>query len=477
VRPAKKPLKMLFAGGMLMLSKKKFSSETLEQLKVKVTGSVVLPGDSGYDKQRTPWLEVVEQHPSAIVNAHTVQDIAEAVRAARDLNLPLGVQNTGHGIAAPCNEGILLRLSEMKDIAVDAAAGTATVGPGVSSGELIAAAEPHGLAYPSGQVSNVGAIGYTLGGGYGWLGRKVGAACYAVQSATVVLADGSVVVASADENPDLFWAIRGGGGNFGVIASMTVELVRLGQIFGGIAYYRMEDAPEVFRFYREWSAGLSDDTSTYLRLMQVPPQPAFLLHLHSLKTCAIGVCHASPATAEKLHEQIRAFKVPALDDLKLRPYSEMAGFDEASDTKGSPTFSHVECLQELSDAVLDKVLEIAKTSFPPLLLVELQHLGGALKHEQEDAVAYTAPKASFYFKVVSPTMQATLEELAPITMEAVHSLGPVYTEEFSYNWLRGDQQNLVPAAFGAEKYKRLQELKRQFDPTNLFRLNLNIPPN
>jgi len=459
-----------------MFSKKKFSSEALEQLKAKVTGSVVLPGDPGYDKQRTPWLEVVEQRPSAIVNAHSVQDIVEVVCTAREFDLPLGVQNTGHGIAVPCNEGILLRLSEMKDIAVDAAAGTAMVGPGMTSGELIAAAEPHGLAYPSGQVSNVGAIGYTLGGGYGWLGRKVGAACHAVQSATVVLADGSVVVASAAENPDLFWAIRGGGGNFGVVASMTVGLVRLGPIFGGIAYYRMEDAPEVLRFYREWTAGLSDDTSTYLRLMQAPPKPAFLLHLHSLKTCAIGVCHANPATAEKLHEQIRAFKVPALDDLKLRPYSEMAGLDEASDTQGSPTFSHVECLQDVSDAVLDGMLDIAKTRFPPLLLVELQHLGGALNHERGETVAYTAPKAAFYFKVVSPTMQATMEELAPITMEAVHSLGPVYTGEVTYNWLRGDQQNLVPAAFGADKYKRLQELKRQFDPTNLFRLNLNITP-
>jgi len=181
------------------------------------------------------------------------------------------------------------------------------------------------------------------------------------------------------------------------------------------------------------------------------------LHLHSLQTCAIGVCHANPATAEKLHEQIRAFKVPALDDLNLWPYSEMAGFDEASDTKGSPTFSHVECLQELSDAVLDGMLNIAKTRFPPIILVELQHLGGALNHERGDAVAYTAPKAPFYFNLVSPTMQATLEELAPITMEATHSLSSVYTGEFSYNWLRGDQQNQVSAAFGAEKYQRLQQ--------------------
>lgn len=459
-----------------MLSKRKFSSEALGQLKAKVTGSVVLPGDSDYDKQRIPWLEVVEQRPSAIVNAHTVQDIALAVRTARDLDLPLGVQNTGHGIAAPCNDGILLRLSEMKAVTVNADAGTATVEPGVSSGELIAAAEPQGFAYPSGQVSNVGAIGYTLGGGFGWLGRKAGAACNTIQSATVVLADGSVVVASAAENSDLFWAIRGGGGNFGVVASLTVKLMPQGKVFGGLAYYRLEDAPEVIRFYREWVATLSNDTSTYLRVMQVPPKPNYLLHLHSTKTCVIGVCHTDPATADALHEQIRAFKKPAIDDLKLRPYSEMATLDEASNEQGSPTFSHVECLSELNDAVLGGVMSIAENHFPPLLLVEIQHLGGKMKEKPAADTAYTAPASNFYFKVVSPTLQASLEELAPITMEAVHSLGPVYTGEVTYNWLRGDQQNLVPAAFRADKYKRLQALKRQFDPTNLFRLNLNIPP-
>lgn len=268
-----------------MFSDKKYPSEAIEQLKTKISGSVIVRGDADYDKQRTPWLQVVEQHPSAIVNALSVQDIVETLRTARELDLPLGVQNTGHGFTVPCNGGILLRLSDMKDLSVDAAALTATVGPGVSSGELIAAAEPHSLAYASGQVSNVGVIGYTLGGGYGWLGRNLGAACNAVQSATVVLADGSVVVASATDNPDLFWAIRGGGGNFGVVASMTVKLVPLKQIFGGLAYYRMEDAPEVLRFYREWSANLSNDTSTYLRLMSVPPRPTFLLHLRSTETC------------------------------------------------------------------------------------------------------------------------------------------------------------------------------------------------
>ena len=267
-----------------------------------------------------------------------------------------------------------------------------------------------------GQVSNVGVSGYTLGGGVGWIGRKVGAACHAVVSATVVLADGLVVTASESENPDLLWALKGGGDNFGVVASLTVGLVPLTKIFGGMAYYNMKDAPEVLRFYREWTAELGNDTSTTLRLMRLPPKPHFLLH-GLMETCALGVCHTDEATAEELHRRITELKKPALDDLKLRPYSEMAGFDEASETKGSPTYGDVECLRELTDDVLDGLVRVAQERIPPLMQVELQQLGGELRAERSDATAYTAPQAPFILHVVSPAMDASLAELALATKE------------------------------------------------------------
>ena len=262
-----------------MPNKVSLSTEELKRFQQRLAGSLTQPGEEGYDKQRTPWLQVVDQFPAAIVNAAGTQDIVETVRFVREMGVDLAVQNTGHGIALPCNGGVLLRLSEMKAIRINAADSTATVEPGVVSGELLQKAEPYGLAYASGQVPNVGVIGYTLGGGVGWLGRKVGAACHAVQSATVVLADGSIVTADALENSDLFWARRGGGGNFGVVTALTVKLVRVDKIFGGMAYYRMKDASDVIRFYRKWTATLSDETSTVLRLMKLPPKPNFLLHL------------------------------------------------------------------------------------------------------------------------------------------------------------------------------------------------------
>ena len=461
-----------------MNEKGNVNNEDLQLLKQRVNCSVTTQADKEYDNQRTPWLEVVEQLPAAIVKAESVEDIVETIRFAREKNLFLGVQNTGHGIARPCNGGILLRLSEMKAIKVDAAARTAIVEPGVQSGDLLAAVEPAGLAFPAGQASNVGVIGYTLGGGVGWLARKFGAACQTIKAATVVLADGSVVTATATENPDLFWALRGGGGNFGVVASLTVELFPLGRIFGGLAFYRIEDAPEVLRFYREWSANLTNDTSTVLRLMQVPPTPANLLnlmHLRGTKACAIGICHTDEATADALHQQILAFKKPAIDDLAVRPYSEMGQFDEASSLQGSATYGKFECLRELSDAVLDGLVEVADEYIPPLALMELQQFGGAL-NAVDESVSYTAPEAPFALHLVSPAINTPLEELARDTQKAYNSLGKVYTGETSYNFLRGDQQNRVRDAFSVAKYERLQAIKQHYDPTNFFSLNMNILP-
>ena len=459
-----------------MFFSKKPENKTLEALRSKLSGTVLSDHDKGYDDQRKAWLDVVEQRPSLIVNAATVDDIVEAVRTARDLELSLGVQNTGHGVAVACDEGLLLRLPGMKSVVIDAAAGTATIGPGVTSADLLKAAEPYGFAYPSGQVSSVGMIGYTLGGGYGWLGRKLGAACSYVRAAQVVLADGSVVNASDKENPDLFWALRGGGGNFGVVVSLTVALTPLKNIFGGLVYYRIEDAPEVLRFYRDWTSALSDDTSTYLRLMSVPPKPTNLIHLHGTKACVIGVCHTDLATASELHAQLKTFKKPAIDELAERPYAEMASFDEASNEDSSSTYSHVECLQSLNDDVIDSTLALANSVLPPLVLLELQHLGGALTRLHQPDMAYTPPQAPFYFKLVSPTLNASLQDLALTTKEAIRSMGDVFTGEISYNWMRGDQQAKVPDVYGNYKYKRLQEVKRKYDPTNLFHLNLNIPP-
>ncbi len=446
----------------------------LKELREQISGAVVSSNDKAYDNQRTPWLQVIDQHPVAIVNAANIEDISRCVRLTAREELPLAVQNTGHGIAQACNGGILLRLSAMTTVKVDPGTRTAVVGPGANSGELLAEAERHGFGYASGQVSNVGVIGYTLGGGFGWISRKIGPACHAVRAATVVLADGSVVTADQNEHPDLFWAIKGGGGNFGVIASMTLSLVPLERVFGGMVYYRMKDAPDILRFYREWTSELGFDTSTTLRMMKLPPKPSFLLH-GLTETCALTICHADADSADTLHRRITGFKKPVLDDLKVRPLSQMATFDEASNMDGSPTFSHVECLRELSDEVIENLLRAAREKIPPIMQFELQHLGGKLTQDGA-SMAFTAPKAEFWLHLVSPAINATLSELEIATKEAFGAIGPVYTGEVAYNFLRGDQQERVPDAFDKAKYQRLREVKARYDPQNIFHLNLNISP-
>ena len=236
----------------------------------------------------------------------------------------------------------------------------------------------------------------------------------------------------------------------------------------------MKDAPGILRFYREWTSELGPDTSTTLRMMKLPPKPRFLLH-GLTETCALTICHADADSADTLHRRIAAFKDPVIDDLKVRPLSEMASFDEASNMDGSPTFSHVECLRELTDEVLENLLRAARERIPPIMQFELQHLGGKLTQDGA-SMAFSAPEAQFWLHLVSPAINATLPELEIATKEAFGDLGPVYTGEAPYNFLRGDQQARVPSAFDKAKYQRLRELKRRYDPQNVFHLNLNIPP-
>ena len=326
-----------------------------------IRGTVTYPTDPRYDDLRKPWLQVVDQHPAVIVEAATVDDVVASVDLARERGLPLGVMSTGHGIAAACDGGVLLRLSKLKRIDVDVERRTVRIEPGVTARELLAATQKHGLSYPAGQVSSVGTVGYTLGGGMGWLVRKLGAAADRVIAADVVLADGSRVRATADENSDLLWALRGGGGNFGIVTSLEAELSSIVNVVGGELYYPLERAGEILRFYRTWSSGLGDDTSTILRLLAVPPIDDLPASIRGKTCCMIGLAHANPDTA---------------------------------------------------DAVL-----------------------------------------------------------APF-----ETLGDAYTGEKYYNFFRGDEQALVPHAFDAETFGRLREIKRVYDPANLFRLNLNVTP-
>ena len=447
------------------------------RLNDRLQGRVIRPGEPDYDALRKPWLEVLEQYPALIVEAHSASDVAAALTHARTQRLPFAVMATGHGITATCDGGLLLNLSKMTEITVDTALKVARVGPGVTSDALLAATEAHGLVYPSGQATSVGVVGYTLGGGLGWLARKLGAASDAVVSFDVVLADGTPTRASARENPDLFWALRGGGGNFGVVVALELALTPLPKVVGGEIYYPFERAGEVLRAYHDWAAALPDETSTIARLLAPQPGEDAPPALKGRRTCMIGLCHADPDTADATLGPLEALGEPLLRDVKLRTITDMANLEPASHLPGSPTYSHVEFFRTLSDTVIDRLVRVADANIPPLMQFEVQQLGGALARRRDADGAFRTLDAPYLLHLVSPaTPEASMDKIAATTERAIAAMGDAFTGRAYYNFLRWNEKARIPDAFGEPTYRRLRELKRQFDPDNILHLNLNIAP-
>ena len=460
----------------LMSTTKSLSASDLEPLRARLDGALCLPGDARYDELRSPWLQVVDQHPALIVEAASPNDVSAAIAFAREHNLPLGVMATGHGIAAAC-DGLLLNLSAMKEIRIDAGARTARVGPGVQSGELLEEAEKHGLMYAAGQVSSVGVIGYTLGGGTSWLVRKLGIACDAVTGAEMVLADGSVVRVSADENPDLFWAIRGGGGNFGVVTTLEITLQPFVQVVGGMAYWPLEEAPRLLPFYRDWAQSLPDNASSIFRFVHVPDEPNSPTPLRGKRWCLIGLCHADLDSADQAVQSLLAYGKPTQNSIEPRSYRTMEALDPASQMPGSPTYEQTEILRELSDQTIETLTRIFQSGQPHVMQIEIQQLGGALTAGDPDRFAFTPMRGAYVLHLVTPMMNGVSRAQAAQGIgRTLSELGDVFTGEAAYNFLRGDEDDRVPAVFGPQKYRRLRAIKARVDADNLFHFNHNIPP-
>ncbi|HEY1428644.1 MAG TPA: FAD-binding oxidoreductase [Candidatus Tumulicola sp.] len=441
-----------------------------------IQGTITYPGDERYDELRTPWLRVFDQRPALIVEATSSQDVAASVRLAREKRLALGIMTTGHGIAAACDGGLLLRLTKLKRIDIDAEGRTARVDPGVLAGELSQALAARRLAFPIGQVSNVGVAGFTLGGGMGWLVRKLGIAADRIVAADVVLADGSLVRASRENDADLLWALRGGGGNFGIVTSLEVELSALDGVVGGERYYAMERANAVARFYRTWSSQLSNETSTILRFVSVPPDDSLPAAIRGKTCCMIGLCHASPNTADDVLRSLDEIGTPLVDSVRPCTLADMESLDPASHTSGAPAYGHVEFLKALTDEIIDTLVDRANSMIPPLMQFEVQQLGGALRERAPGTGAFHASQAPYLLHLESVPNEVPMSEIARKTHEVFDALGDAYTGEKYYNFLRGDEQPIVARAFASRDFARLRELKQKYDPDNFFHLNANVEP-
>ncbi len=442
------------------------------QLAARVQGTVAAPGEAHYDELRAAWNLAVDQHPAVIVAAQSAADIAAAVRYAREADLKVAVQATGHGVIRPANDSLLILTSRMTDVRVNAEARTAWISAGAKWGKVLAQAQAVGLAPLLGSAPDVGAIGYTLGGGMGWLARKYGLSIDSVNCFEVVTADGEMVEASAAQNTDLFWALRGGGGGLGVVAGMEVRLYPVTEFYGGNLYYPIDRAPEVFARYREWIADAPDELTSAIVIMNYPPLPFFPEALRGQTIAQIRGAYCGPIEqGEALLKFWRDWQAPLIDDFAARPFSDIAKVsnDPVDPMPGATTGAW---LKDLSDETLATLIDhgAARHEPSPLVITEVRHAGGAMARVDPRSNAYShrlAPHVLYLIGMAAtPEMEAGFRQRAAQLKDALqpHLTGGVYL-----NFLEGEEAVAHSReGFAPEAYRRLQALKSLYDPDNRF---------
>lgn len=446
-------------------------------LRAMMRGSVLCPGDAGYTQARSPWNLAVEQYPSVVAMVDNDADVVAAVNFAREQGLGIGVQSTGHGVVIPCDGGLLINTACMKGVEIDPAARTARVRAGVVWREVIEEAQRFGLAPLSGSSPDVGVAGYTLGGGVGWMARRYGYAADSLGSVDIVTADGHLRHASETCNSDLFWALRGGSGNFGVVTTFEFSLYPVTQIYGGGIFYAIEQAHDVLRLYGEWVKGVPETLTSRIAMINVPPLPFIPAAIRGRWVIAVQACLLG--TEEEGAGWFRPFRQlapPLLDTMALIPYTAIGSI--ANDPKEPlPILVGTELLREISPEVIEQVLRVVgATERSSLKIVEIRHLGGAIARRAEGSSPVGHRGAGFWMNAIAgferPEEQNGAADEVAIVQDAVR---PWTTGGVLLNGLAPRSQRLR-SAYAPENYRRLVSLKRKYDPGNLFRYNHNIPP-
>jgi FAD/FMN-containing dehydrogenase len=447
-------------------------------------GDVMVPGDHDYDDARAVWNGAVDGRPRMIARCHGTADVAAAVRFARDRDLEIAVRGGGHNVAgiATCDGGIVIDLAAMREVTVDPAQRTAMVQGGALWGDVDHATQAHGLATTGGIVSHTGVGGLTLGGGIGWLMRKHGLAVDNLVQAEVVTAEGEILCASTTEHPDLFWALRGGGGNFGVVTSFRFALHPVGPtVVAGPVFWPAEDTADVLRFYREFIADAPDELGNVVRLGTIPPAPAVAEDLHFRPAIAVASCYAGPVEdGERAVRPLREFGTPLVDLVGPARYVDHQASIDDTVPHGWHYYWKATDLAGLSDEVIDAVAAHAFRATSPRSYAAIFHLGGAVSRTPRDATAY--PGRDVDHRIVIDAVWLPEENdtvRAPETAWArafLDALGPHRTGVY-VNFLDADDDaGRVREAYGDATYRRLAEVKARYDPGNAFHNNKNIPP-
>jgi FAD/FMN-containing dehydrogenase len=455
-----------------MTSTMTLDDSLVQQFKRGVQGETFRPGDEGFDAARRVWNGMIDRQPALIVRCATREDVIRAVGLARDNGLPLAVRGGGHNAAGlgVCEGGVVVDLRGMRNVRVDPDTRTARVHGGrfIEVGPRRAAL--HGLATTGGAVSSTGVAGLTLGGGIGWLMRSYGLACDNVISAEVVTADGRVLTASETENPDLYWAIRGGGGNFGVVTEFEFRLYPVTKVMGGMLVHPAERAPQVLRFVRDFNRTAPDNLTTFCAMLTSP---------EGMRIVAIIVCYNGPESeAVSVLKPLREFGPPVADMVGPVPYAQHQKMLDDGFPSGLQVYWRGEFLKALTDECIDAIVDRFSSITSPLSAIVVEQMGGAVSRVSDDATPFSYRSAPYNVAIVGrwadPAERETHVAWTRGTSEAIRAFtnGGVYV-----NYLGVDEgADRVRAAYAPEKFARLAEAKRKYDPTNLFRVNQNIVP-
>ena len=452
----------------------------IEGLKGNFRGQVILPEDDLYESARKVWNATIDKHPALIARCATTADVVSAVNFAKDNGLVLAVRGGGHNIAgsAMCNDGIVIDLSQMKAAQVDAASLRATIEGGATLADFDAAAQAHGLATPLGINSTTGVAGLTLGGGFGWLSRKYGMTIDNLESAEVVTAAGEVVRASATEHPDLFWALRGGSGNFGVVTRFEIRLHPVGpNLLSGLIVYPLSEAKAVLQQYREFMAKAPDELSVWTVLRQAPPLPFLSEAVHGKEIIALALLYAGdPKQGEPLIEPLRKFGTPLGEHVGVQPYTAWQQAFDPLLTTGARNYWKSHNFSVLDNELFDVVLEYVNKLPSPQCEIFFGAIGGATMQPAPDSAAYAHRDARFVMNVHGRwTDPADDERCIRWARDYFKASAPFASSGVYVNFLTADEGDRVKAAYG-QNYDRLAQIKRKYDPTNLFSTNQNIQP-
>ena len=446
------------------------SHDRIERFQTTFRGEVIHPGDSGYETARKIWNASIDRHPGIIAQCSGVADVIAAVNFARENELLVAVRGGGHNVSgkALCDDGIVIDLSGMKGIHVDAKNHTARVQGGATLGDVDRETHVFGLAVPAGVISKTGIAGLTLGGGVGWLVRKYGLTCDNVLSFDIVTADGKPRVASANENEDLFWALRGGGGNFGVVTSFEFRAHPVSTVLGGMVMYPRDHAVEVLRFHRDFTQSAPGELTAYVALLHTPD---------GIPAVAVIACYCGDVTeGEKVFGSLRSFGSPMVDMIQPMSFPQMQTFLDAGFPHGNHNYWKSTFLRELSDDAIGVLVEHANRATSPLSGVVVEYYGGAASRVGVSETAFAQRQAQYDLAILAQwTDPGESQRHIEWARGLADSIRPFSSGTYLLNFLGDEGVDTIKATFGSN-YDRLLAVKKKYDPKNFFCLNQNIKP-